>query len=409
MRNHQGLKTELSSSRPASRWDIFCRIVDNYGDIGVCWRLARQLASEHDIAVRLWLDEPAVAKRLITELDTSLNKQMVQGVEICHWQAPFDDVVPAWGMPAKYPPQGGDLGVRAADVVIEAFACELPQNYLAAMVNSKPVWINLEYLSAENWVADFHARASMHPTLPLTKYFFFPGFTPETGGLLREQNLLEKRDAFQNSAEAQVAFWKKVAAPAGNALRVSLFCYPHAPLAGLLNSMTQAMRPVLCLVPDSGVLPLISQYFGAGTLSADARLTKGNLTIQVLPFLSQDDYDCLLWACDINFVRGEDSWVRALWAAKPMVWQPYQQEQDTHLIKLHAFLDFYSEGLSQGAGQALSECHAGWCSTAFSQANWQSLLQHLPELQSHAIEQAGRLAAQTDLAAKLVIFCKNLV
>jgi hypothetical protein len=21
-------------------WDIFCRVIDNFGDIGVCWRLA---------------------------------------------------------------------------------------------------------------------------------------------------------------------------------------------------------------------------------------------------------------------------------------------------------------------------------------------------------------------------------
>ena len=25
-------------------WDMFCRVIDNYGDIGVCWRLAADLA-----------------------------------------------------------------------------------------------------------------------------------------------------------------------------------------------------------------------------------------------------------------------------------------------------------------------------------------------------------------------------
>ncbi|MBY0444112.1 MAG: elongation factor P maturation arginine rhamnosyltransferase EarP, partial [Burkholderiales bacterium] len=38
------------------RWDIFCRVIDNYGDIGVCWRLARQLSFEHGFAVRLMVD-----------------------------------------------------------------------------------------------------------------------------------------------------------------------------------------------------------------------------------------------------------------------------------------------------------------------------------------------------------------
>ncbi len=37
--------------------DIFCAVVDNYGDIGVCWRLARQLAHEHGMTVRLWVDD----------------------------------------------------------------------------------------------------------------------------------------------------------------------------------------------------------------------------------------------------------------------------------------------------------------------------------------------------------------
>ena len=96
------------------RWDIFCKVVDNYGDIGVCWRLARQLAHEHGLAVRLWVNELAKAQQLIEGLETSLERQAMDGVEICHWAEPFADEM-------------------VADVVIEAFGCELPQNYLAAM------------------------------------------------------------------------------------------------------------------------------------------------------------------------------------------------------------------------------------------------------------------------------------
>ncbi|HET9045379.1 MAG TPA: elongation factor P maturation arginine rhamnosyltransferase EarP, partial [Casimicrobiaceae bacterium] len=40
----------------AQRWDVFCKVVDNFGDAGVCWRLARQLVAEHDLAVTLWID-----------------------------------------------------------------------------------------------------------------------------------------------------------------------------------------------------------------------------------------------------------------------------------------------------------------------------------------------------------------
>ena len=38
-------------------WDIFCTVIDNYGDIGICWRLARQLRVDDGQRVRLWVDD----------------------------------------------------------------------------------------------------------------------------------------------------------------------------------------------------------------------------------------------------------------------------------------------------------------------------------------------------------------
>ena len=38
-------------------------------------------------------------------------------------------------------------------------------------------------------------------------------------------------------------------------------------------------------------------------------------------------------------MRGEDSWLRALWAGIPWLWQAYPQEDAAHLQKLDAFLD----------------------------------------------------------------------
>lgn len=362
------------------RWDIFCCIVDNYGDIGVCWRLSRQLAHEHALAVRLWVDNLEVAKRLISGLDISQSKQIIDGVEICRWPESFEDT-------------------PVADVVIETFACELPQIYLAAMVKAKPVWLNLEYLSAEPWTAESHLLASPHPTLLLTKYFYFPGFTVQSGGLIREHSLIEEHDAFQHSSQTQTAFWEKLGLTNNPALKVSLFCYPHAPLSGLLEAIAGGTRPTIVFVPDSSALPVISQSLGA--------IDGHNLTLQVLPFLTQEDYDHLLWACDINFVRGEDSWVRGLWAARPMVWQPYRQEQDTHLSKLQAFLEFYTSGLPTNTAEALYQIHASWSGAQFEKPSWQALLDNLPALQTHATRQSEKLALLPDLAAKLVIFCKN--
>ena len=38
------------------QWDVFVRVIDNYGDVGVCWRLACGLAARGE-QVRLWLDD----------------------------------------------------------------------------------------------------------------------------------------------------------------------------------------------------------------------------------------------------------------------------------------------------------------------------------------------------------------
>ena len=155
---------------PSLRWDIFCRVVDNFGDAGVCWRLARQLAREHGLAVTLWIDDVASLARIVPALDADLDDQPASGVRVRR----LTDPLPA--------------GVEPADVVIDGFGGGLPDGYVAAMVEARrpPVWVVLEYLSAEPWIDASHALPSPHPQLPLTRWFWFPGFTPKTGGLLRE-------------------------------------------------------------------------------------------------------------------------------------------------------------------------------------------------------------------------------
>ncbi|MDZ4098414.1 MAG: elongation factor P maturation arginine rhamnosyltransferase EarP, partial [Methylophilaceae bacterium] len=223
----------------------------------------------------------------------------------------------------------------------------------------------------------------------------------------REKNLLLERDAFQRDAMQKQAstFWQSEDI-ADNPLKVSLFCYPHAPLHALLNEMANAERPTSCLVPERSRLVTVSVCFGT-PLQANDHATKGNLTVKVLPFLSQQQYDQLLWSCDLNFVRGEDSWVRAIWAAKPFVWLPYHQAEETHLVKLHAFLEQYTQGLEATSATALRNFHTAWASSQLESGSWQTLTAHMPVLESHAQQQAKAWSQQPDLAAKLVIFCEN--
>lgn len=364
-------------------WDIFCRIVDNFGDIGVCWRLAKQLSLEYDFDVRLWVDDIATTQRLIPQYDPQLPSQQVQGVTILQWH---DESAAGQGEP------------EVADVIIEAFACELPATYLQAMAKKPdpPIWLNLEYLSAESWVDDFHLKPSPHPQLPLNKTFFFPGWTEASGGLLREKGLLATRDIFQREMVREE-----------KAIRVSLFCYTYAPIGDLLAAMAQSSTPIHCFIPEGSLLEQVSLFFDGSDLKIGDQKKRGNLLVDILPFMPQDEYDQLLWSCDLNFVRGEDSWVRALWAGRPFIWQPYRQEEETHLVKLEAFLALYCSGLEKSAQQALEAFHTTWAKGEFQPADWNDLLAHLPTLDTHAKTTADEMALQPDLASKLVIFCKN--
>ncbi|MDD2833582.1 MAG: elongation factor P maturation arginine rhamnosyltransferase EarP [Methylotenera sp.] len=357
------------------KWDIFCKVVDNFGDIGICWRLAKQLNTEHHIAIQLYIDDLSVAKKLIPTLDPALQSQIVEHITITAWTAQ-----------TAFKPQ--------ADVVIEAFACGLPNDYQANM-QASTAWINLEYLSAEAWVDDYHAKSANYGKL--TRHFFFPGFTQKTGGLIREAHC--SPSTLSNTH-------------ADNHLSISLFCYPHAPISTLLTTLANGQQTIHCHVPASTVLPEIAQFLNLSEVRTGNTYIKNKLHLHVLPFLSQNDYDTLLANCDINFVRGEDSWIRAIWAGKPFIWQPYLQSEDTHLIKLDAFLAAFYGCMKQPTQTIVRAMQHAWQSgTAVRdsmQQHWQNYLILLPEIQAHTLQQSAALADRTDLTTKLVIFSEKI-
>ncbi len=369
------------------RWDIFCHVVDNYGDIGVCWRLARQLVMEFAVSVRILIDNLDSMQRICPETNPDLAVQHILGIEILHWVMPFPDLVPA-------------------DVVIEAFGCELPTRYVTAMAAEKtgPVWINLEYLSAEPWVESCHGLASPHPGLPLIKYFFFPGFTAETGGLIREAGLFSRRDALQTNS---AGLWQElgIPGPIPGETTISLFCYSSAPTRNLLDAWANSASPIRCLLPEGAVSQQVAGWAGKSYLAAGECIQRRSLILQVIPFLSQENYDHLLWACDCNFVRGEDSFVRAQWAARPIIWQIYPQQENIHLTKLNAFLDLYCQNLIKEAADALHAFHRSW--NRNENPDWDAFWTHQKILQSHAISWADQLGKMPDLTSSLVDFCRN--
>lgn len=358
--------------------DIFCRVIDNYGDIGVCWRLARQLASRKGThQVRLWVDDLGSFARIEPKIQADVRLgQLVQGVDIYHWdQAEREDVLPL-------------------SLVIEAFACDLPTAFRSRLAPQTHSWVNLEYLSAEPWVEDCHGLPSAQAD-GIAKFFFFPGFTPRTGGLLRETGLIARRDEWLRTPDKHAALLHKLGLPPAWISGITqqgwrqcyAFCYPHAPLQALVDaceSQGPAHPTVLLAAPGAPA----------------TRQSEGKVLRFDCPFVDQQDFDQLLWSSDLNCIRGEDSFVRAIWAARPFLWHIYPQQEEVHMDKLDAWL-----ALSPCPPEA-AKLMRDWNRTqapvlgeAFGQLLTRPLWQ---EWQDQAARFSAQLAAQDDLVQQLL-------
>ncbi|MET4578497.1 elongation factor P maturation arginine rhamnosyltransferase EarP [Ottowia thiooxydans] len=367
-------------------WDIFCRVIDNHGDLGVCWRLSAQLAALGH-RVRLWVDDA----HALPWMAPGALEGLWPGVQVHKWS--HRDMA--------------DLPL--ADVWVEAFGCEIPAEFVAHFADSfgtsvtasvthstaggpAPTWINLEYLSAESYVERMHRMPSpvLHgPAAGLTKWFFYPGFTGATGGLLREPDLLQRQSAFDRAAwlADKAIEWQ------GERL-VSLFCYEPVALEQFLNQLAQRSDATRLLVTPGRATAAVASVLARQTSSIAQSGRWGSLSITCLTHLPQSEYDELLWACDVNFVRGEDSLVRAIWAAKPFVWQIYPQDDNAHHAKLEAFLDWLR------APDSLRRFHNIW--NAVEHATLPQL--PLDEWQNCVHESRQRLLSEDDLTAQLLNF-----
>ncbi|MDR3427045.1 elongation factor P maturation arginine rhamnosyltransferase EarP [Silvimonas sp.] len=369
------------------RWSLFCRVVDNFGDIGVCWRLARQLQQEYGQNVTLWVDDLAALARIAPTAAPLEANQTLDGVQVRHWSVnahPADD----------------------ADVVIEAFACEIPASMLAAMRTraTAPLWLNLEYLSAEDWVTGCHALASPQGG-GLNKYFFFPGFVAGTGGVIGEEQARQARARW--SVQEREALLTALGVANPTALTLSLFAYENPALAALIQQIAATQEPVNLLVPEGRVLPELAKTLDLPALQAGQQHQLGALNIHILPMVAQADYDRLLWSCDLNFVRGEDSFVRAQWAARPLVWHIYPQDDAAHEAKLAAFLKLYTAGWDEYRASRLAAFWFGWNRGELAAGAWADLREMLPQAQQYAAAWATHLESLGNLAANLVSFAKD--
>ncbi|MCU0761407.1 MAG: elongation factor P maturation arginine rhamnosyltransferase EarP [Hydrogenophaga sp.] len=370
-----------ASPLPPLLWDVFCHVVDNLGDLGVCWRFSADLAARGH-QVRLWVDQP---EPLWWMAPGALEGRHT-GISVREW-AP--DLSQAFCDPL--PP---------ADVWVETFGSDPPTPVIEALAQRlasgqpPPVWINLEYLSAEPYVERCHRLASpvmSGPLKGLTKWFFYPGFTAATGGLLRESDLQGRQAAFD------LREWqRRMKLSPSDARQVTLFCYEPPLLQSFLEQASSEDPTVQWLVTSG-------RPAEAFRLACERAGLKNRIHPVNLSALAQRDFDELLWASDLNLVRGEDSLVRALWAGQAFVWNIYPQHDNAHHAKLEAFLDWLD------APESLRRFHRMWNGLdgptlpAQAWAGWAGW-SVLEEWRSCAQAARARLLAQPDLTTRLLEF-----
>lgn len=371
-------------------WIIFCHVIDNFGDAGVCWRLAQQLAFEFNLTVVLVIDRPELLEGFGTNYTELVNDPAAPSF----WCSTANGSLRVIDWPSFAETSFDNQNIPT--VTVAAFACQLPANYrkaLAAQLSNHLRWFNLEYLSAEPWINDTHLLNSTKPDDGLVETFYFPGFSPDAGGLIRER-FWEKREEL---TEPIADLFKEHA----HRFKVSLFCYSQAPVSELLNWLLE-FAPIkqsgITLILTAGVPVEFREW-----LLKELKLFEDDLIkVEVLPWLSQREYDCLLASCEFNCVRGEDSWVRAIWARKPFVWQAYPQDLVTLQSKVEAWMDQLTQEQDLKTGAIVRQIHQLWNSLTQTQSNWSAE----DSSEWKAIEKiyqnsCDRLSRNPDLASQL--------
>jgi uncharacterized repeat protein (TIGR03837 family) len=361
-------------------WHIFCTVIDNYGDIGTTWRLAQQLTYAHQQQVTLFVDDLNALAPLVPETDTTAMCQTLHGITVHHWISELPDIQPA-------------------PVVIEAFACTLPEQYRAEMVKNGSRRINLEYFSCEDWVAGCHGLPS-YQSDGLKKWFFFPGISAQTGGLLREENLLAEKNTFCTNQQNQNDWchqWQ-IPIPQANSLRLSLFGYENNALPKLLSQLSEQPHLVDAYCPAGKLRFSAQTLFPNDLLDNGKTLKLGNLHLHLIPFLPQSQFDRLLWLCDLNFIRGEESLARAIWSGSPFVWHIYHTDDGAHWDKLNAFISAYAMPL------VLAQLNMEWNQQALGDNALINTISNLAELTQSSQQAMQRIGQQKDLCRQLIDF-----
>lgn len=306
--------------------DIFCEIIDNYGDIGVVYRVAKELKKrfENDVKVRVFLNRKDEFLKINSEAENTGFQELDQISYIT-----FDYL------------KENISDIETSDVIIEAFGCTIPQEYMEKAYNNSTLLINLEYLSAEDWIEDFHLQSSPLGKGKLKKIFFMPGFTEKSGGVIADSGYL---DTVKNVNENRDFYKKKYLGEIENlenSITGTVFSYEKN-FEPLFRDLKNLNREVVLLALGEKTQESMKKFFEKNSVELFGNQAKyGKIKVIFYRFLNQEEYEELINVTDFNFVRGEDSFIRAVLSDKPYLWHIYCQDEFAHMDKLNEFLDKY--------------------------------------------------------------------
>lgn len=290
---------------------VLCKVVDNFGDVGVVWRLCRELLKKDStLKINLIIDDLKAFSCIWSEVEVGKEFQIVCGINVYDWNN-YDYCY------SEFLQNDGEK----LQIILECFQCGRPEWMEKILFEDKlqrtVQIIMIDYLTAEKYAEDFHCLQSLTRSAKVQKVNFMPGFTEKTGGLIIG-------DEWKNLPERKVD---------GSVL---IFTYERnwKPLVrGILESQV-AVRNGVKVAQGRGM-----QSFVDAWNEENAQSVIHNAKLEVLNYLSQNEWDKMMRNCSVLFIRGEESMSRACLSGIPFVWHAYPQSDEYQLVKVNALLE----------------------------------------------------------------------
>ena len=300
---------------------VLCKVVDNFGDIGVVFRLCRALSElKKNLEIRLVVSNLDSFAKISKGIDSTKTFQEFRGWKVFDW----NDNALCKKEFSKNPPE----------FILECFQCGRPEwleeLLFSPQFNLNVQIVNVEYLTAESWADDFHLLKSGTRSAKIKKINFMPGFTKKTGGLILDKNFMRclSEKKFALNLVKQNLDKKILSKDFSDSFKILIFSYPKN-----FDFLASAIKEFSFL---KKIIVFVAS--GAGADSAKISLKKFKVDFVCLPFMQQEVWDAFLSLMDFSFVRGEDSFSRCCLLGNPFIWNIYPQEEEFHIVKLNAFL-----------------------------------------------------------------------